>query len=1072
MKFNLFGKISSGMVDRPKIIWLVLVLIVFMGTIAYTEIPKEAAPDVKLPVVEIETAYIGASPEDTEKLVTNVIEDAISNLGDVKEMSSISAQGVSNISIEFSTAVEIDSKVEEIEKILERISSELPDKAEDPVVTEFDVSSIPTIVVNLSGEYDLVQLKNYAEDIKSEISKNKNVSAVVISGGKEREIRIEVDSAKLSQINLSISDIENVISNNNINTPIGQKEYNGEIITLRTVNEYESLEQIRNTVITVRNGQPVLLKNIGEVKDSYSDKYGLSKKVINYKTSDEKLEDVISLVVTKRNGTNAIQINREIKEKMNNMRGQVYPEDIEVQYTNDFSLYIDRSLSELQNTALSGLLAVIIVLFLFMGLKEALIVAVVIPISLLVTTIVFSLFGYTYNVYTLMGLIMALGMLVDNAIVVVENIDIIKRVKGSVKIATKFATNEVAPAIFASTITTIGAFLPLALMGGIEGQVVRYIPVATIIAMVSSFVLSITVTPVLSSILIKNDRSQLSMIFERIIRVMSVALVVILSLTAFSNQGQVTTASYVAAFAFGISIIYKLYFSSSEIHEGKVISKYGVFIQKILSKTWTKLAVILLAVLLFISTIFPLMSGRIAFEAMPKTDTTNLTVYINLPTGRTVSDVEEIMEQVFRVIRDHDEVIDYSTDIGTYGKDGFSTNKALLRLELTPKADRSKHSEEVMVNLQNSFDQIPGAQISFQNINYVNVSAPINIKLTGDDLEKINIVAQEYSEVLKSIEGVESVVLSKGTGYLQKVIEFDKVKAAMLGLDTTSMSMEVRKLMLGSDVSSISLDGDNIEIKLIDDLYYAKDAEELKRIQFRNTSGKWIPFESVAKVKDQVGRSTIFHVNGKKLVNIIATPSHNIAANKVVEAFNKKIEELDMIDPDVSIDQGGDMESMIDTFTDLLQKFVIAMILVYIVLVLQFDSFLQPAIIILTVPFAFIGVIYGHFALGLAFGTLSFFGLISLVGISINDAIVLIDRINQNRSSGMNDINTAVLEGVKSRFVPVIATSVTTICGVLPMALYNPDYSQMAYTLIFGLLASTVLVLLVIPIVYALINGK
>ncbi len=1054
MEKNIFGKTASLMIDRYRLVYLLIVILLFWGAISHGQLPKEVLPEVKFPYAIIMTEYPGASPQAVEKGITNKIESAVSGIGDIKKITSDSSQGLSIVTIKFEEGIDVKEKLIKIQTEINNKKSEFPEKSESSIIQEYDMNDFPIMLVNISGKYDLATIKDYALDIKNKINKVAGVKKVKVIGGKDREIQVITDPTILSRYQISTVDIKNAISNNNVDTPLGEKVLNDVNYAVKTNNTYKNIEDIERTIVGMRNGYPVFLKDVAAIEDTYKKQESFAVKVQNLDAKEDSVSQVVYLAIYKKKNTDTVKINEMIRDTIENSKGSLYPDSLNISYSSDMSKYINKSLNDVFGNAATGLLCVIIILFLFINFTESLIAAFVIPLSLLITVISFQYFNISYNVLSAMGLIMALGMLVDNAIVLIESINMKKQKAASIKEATRMAVNEVGPAICSSALTTIGALFPLAILSGDEGKLIRIIPIAAIVALIASFIVSITITPTLCTRFLKMRTAELS----KRKKVLLIIMIAVISIFAFSNNGKLTILSFLGMILFSAGSYIKLFRNTYSISES-VMSRYKEFLSEMITFRRKRRILFAVTALIFVISLIPLLTDILPKEAMPVTDNTTIYIDISLPKGSNLEDGKVLLGDIRQVLGSYKEIETYIAEVGK--------EKTSITVELVKKEKRKMHSKYIINSLSNDFKKIPGIKSKITNPDSEEEGAPISIELRGEDLKLLESYANEYKDILNGIKGVANTSISTEDGLPQFIIEYNKEKAAMLGLNPSEMDYELWQTLNSEKVSTLKNNNQEIDIRLrTSNLSFSKK-EDFNHIFFSASEGSKVPFQSIATIKEAEGVDKIQHADNKRTIKILAENDPNVTINSIITEFKSKLKNSKhKPGEEVELNYTGYAEKMKESYSDMGNKMILAIIVVYAILVAQFNSFSQPFVILFSIPLAITGVVCGHLLVGIKFSTLSFMGMISLVGIVVNDAIVLIDYINLLRRNEGMAFHEAIVEAGKARFLPVIATSVTTIGGVLSLALYNEDYCQMAYTLIFGLCSSTVLILLIVPVAY------
>ncbi len=1053
---NFLSQMASIMIKKYRVVYLAMVLVLIAGLFSYDGLTKEVLPEMKFPYAVVTVPYGGATPEDVVDLVTTKVEEAVSGSGDIKSIESTAYHGLSQTVIKYNLSVDLSDKLNKLRSEMEDLRSDLPKGAGKPSVGEYDFSKIPTMIINLKGRIQPHEMKTVSEQITRSIRKVSGVSKVKVSGLQKREVRIDIEPAVLAQYGVTEDDIDQLLKSRNLNLPAGTKEFHGKKMSVRVESQFQDLDQIGNIVVKTNGDFPLYLKDISQISYVVPESAGKALSPVDFKTENEKLTDVVSIIVSKEKATDTIRINKEIKAILDRMEGDQIPQGVHVDIALDMSTYIQKSISTVFENALSGLLVVVIVLFFFIDFRESLIVAMVIPLSMLMSVAVFKLVGVSFNVMSLMGLIIALGMLVDNAIVVIESIQIAKKKYSDMNQAAAETTKSVAAAIFASTLTTVLAFLPLLLMTGDEAPMIKPIPIAASLALGASFIVSILVTPAISARWLKQEPKS-----NKFKKWTGVALVFVLSLFAFSNKGDVTLLGMIASPLFAIAIWYKLFKAKKDIHHAPFIEKYASFMAKILSSSGKRWLAIGLSTLVFLGSVGLLASDLVKKQAMPSPDQTQLEISYDLDTASTLADSEAIARELQTLFSKKDYVKTYTIELSSGG--------GTVHMILPPKVDRDLHSNDIALDLKRDFKAIPGA--TFEVGLGENASTQMTLVLTGSQVKDLKTTGRSFVNQVKGIDGVEDAWISGGGGYPQLTVRIDFEKAALLNMNVSQVSSDVRNVILGREITQLRR-GDVVEpIKL----YYAglRTLTDLEQMSFSNMRGDKVPFQSFASLEEEGASASISRKNNQNVSHVVIQLKKDAVMNSIVKETVAKVRAGDIVvDPGIKWSFGGAYESMQDSFKDLGQKLLIAVVLIFTVLVIQFNSYKQPFVILMAVPMAVIGVALGHFLTGISFGTMSFMGLVALAGIVVNDSIVLIDTVNQNRDLEAMGMVESIVEAVRSRFIPVLATSITTIAGVLPLALYNEDYSQMAWTLIFGLTASTVLILALVPIILAQLEAK
>lgn len=1081
---NILGKWAAFFIDRYKIVYLLLLTIVIVGTSAYFGLPRELNPEIVLPYGQVLTLYPGAAPEEVENLISDVMETKLESIEDVKMISSYSTTGASNVWLEFEQGVDMDKKMNEVREKVNAATLEFPSDVETPIVSTLESNNTPIMIINISGDYDKVALKRYAEDIKQRLESENDISEVLIIGGLEREIKVHLDPKKLAVYGISLDQVKNSIALSNINYPGGDATLDEKNYNIRTVGELESVEALKDVIIGYQGAGPVRIGDIATVEDGYKEVESYSRMSVGLETDTPSMKSAVALSIKKKETSDIIKTSAMVRNIVESEKGTLYPSDLEVKISGDTSEFVEDSLGAVTSNAVSGLFLVIVVLFLFIGLREAGIVSIVIPLAIMMTLYFLELADMTLNTITLFSMVLAVGMLVDNGIVIMENVDRLRGIGLDSKLAAEAGTNQIAPAIMASTLTTLAAFFPIALTPGIMGEFIKPIPITVMFALGSSFILAVTVTPALCSRLLTKQHTVdigSKKLRATVSKALSVLLIVMLSMQAFKDDNAYGLLSFIFAAIFGGLMIAKLFFSSKEDKKHPIVDFYGDKLYKIVSKRSRRWLLVLVLIIAFISSLSLIPLGLLKVEMFSQTDYERLYVDITTPKGSTLAQTNEIVLKVEKVLFTYPEIKTFVSNIGITGADSFSEfdgasgggtpNIARLTIDLYKEEERTKTSMELAKELRESLKGIPGAEIEVTELESgPPTSSAIVIGLMGEDLDLMEKTADDLKTILKSIPGTRDVATSLSSGGPEIEIYVDKEKAAKFGLDELTISSTIRNTVSGLRATTYRSNQDDIDVMIYSGMDQIKTKSELSSIYFYNHLGQSIRFDQVAAFRETQTSATIRHEDGKRRVNVTSQTETDANSVDITNLFKEKVADY-KLPPGVSLTYEGELGDMQDSFTDMFTNMVVAAILVYLILAVQFNSLSQPLIILFAVPLGLIGVMPGLVITGNNFGFLAFIGVVALVGIAVNDAIVLVDYINYLRRNGY-ELLEAVKETGKTRFMPVLATTITTAGGILPITLKQEFFKQMGYALIFGLMMSTILTLLAIPTLYTMLELK
>jgi len=1083
---NILGRWASFFIKRHRLIYLIILMLIIWGITAYNELPREINPKVVIPYGMVLTTYNGASPEEVEFLVTNKLERKLDELEHVKNISSSSGLGYSMVFLEFETDVDIDDMIQKTRDKVAAVQPDLPEDADIPEVSDFKTNNSPIMIINLAGDYDFAELKKMAERIKDELEKINHVSDVEIIGGLEREIKITVDPQKLAVYNLSLDRIGAAISQSNIDFPGGNITLDNKQFNIRTVGQYAEPEQLKQVIVSYIGSSPLLLGDIAEVEDGYKDAESYSRMAVGLGSGKPGTQKTVALSVKKKEAGDVIKISKEIRDMLESKKGTAYPENLQVEISGDTSVYVQDELGTVINNAKSGLFLVIMVLFLFIGLRESIIVSFVIPLAILSTLGLMNASGITFNTVSLFSLVLSVGMLVDNGVVIMENIDRLRLMGVDSELAAEAGTNQIAPAVASSTLTTLAAFFPLILAEGITGDFIADIPKVVIFALSASLFIALTITPILSARLLKQRHGihikKEHPYIKKYGRMLSVIIVFILGMYSFkySNTGafEFGLLSWLFGSLFALLMYLKLYRSRKD-NKHPIINWYGEKLCLIISSKKRRLAAIGISVILFVSSMLLIPLGILKVEMFGATDNTRLYIDIDAPKGTTLETTSALTEEVEKRLFGFPEIKSFVSNIGAYGADslsdfsvnsGSTPNIARITIDLYEKDHREKTSMQLAEEFREIVKDIPGPEIKVQELVTGPPSdRPIYIRVKGENLEDLKQVAREYAKTLEAMQGTRDVEDGIETGAPELQVRVNKAKAAALGLNDMTVALGVRNAVYGLTATTFKNNQDEIDVVIRTTKERLKTVEDIKNLYFYSNSGQSIPFLQVAEIVDSESLNSIDHEEMKRLIYVSASINTGITAVEVLDAFKEAVSDYQLPEG-VTIEYGGEMENMEESFADMFANMIIAAILVYLILATQFNSLSQPLIILFTVPLALIGVMPGLAVTGHKFDFLAFIGVVALVGIAVNNAIVLVDYINYLRKNGYS-LYDAVKETGITRFKPVMATTITTVGGILPMTLKQPFFASMGYGLMFGLSVSTMLTLVVIPVLYIMIDG-
>ncbi|UCH82167.1 MAG: efflux RND transporter permease subunit [Nitrospiraceae bacterium] len=1072
--------IVSDAAVRQRISVMVLALIIFVfGVYSYQMLPRESEPDITIPYVFVSTDYKGVTPSDMETSVTVPIEKKLKGLEGVKKINSISSEGQSSISIEFVTGTDIDDALEKVRNKVDEANNDLPTDLENaPSVFEVNFSEMPIVVFSLSGPCGNPCLKKIADNIEDEIEAIPGVLDVTIAGALEREIRIEIIPEKLAFYGIPITAFQQIVSSENQNVSGGAIRLGDGRFQLRVPGEFKTPEEIYGLVIGTHNGQPVYLKDLANVVDGFKDEASRSR--LNGQES-------INLSVKKRAGENIIKITDTIDVILARLSAG-WPKGTEIVKVMDKAKDIRMMVADLENNILSGLVLVILVIFFALGIRNAFLVSLSIPFSMFLSFIVLSVMEITLNMVVLFSLTLALGMLVDNAIVIVENIyryldQGVERIQAAMK-----ATSEVAWPVIGSTATTLAAFSPMIFWPGIMGEFMSYLPITLIVTLSSSLFVAMVINPALASFFMK---------------------------TKEQREKRLSADEAAKAGEKPINI------------SGPVLTAYSRILKSALNHRVTVIFTSFALLVLFFQSWMLVVGLEKPVEFFPHIDPKSMYVNFDMPEGSDLDYNDRLLKQTemhingvdsIHEIQSFDDVFEKSYQLKTHKKaDGQeyqgpsdlenieyvyaraitipqpgaafeATTPNHVGVQFIDLKDRNVSTDKTLEEIRNRVQFIPGAKITVAKADEgPPTGAPINIEISGDDFRVLGRLANDIRKIVEQVPHVEDIRDDYVEGTPSVRVAIDRQKAALFGLTTDSIGFALKTGYNGLDVSTYH-EGDedfDITVQLSDPQRRVTDV--LRELMIPAPNGRLVPLTTLARIDYTGSIGNISRINHERVVTVRA----NVDETKVPGAVARvQAEELLK---DFPLPQGykarftGEFEFQKESEEFLSRTFVIAVFLIFLILVTMFNSVTQPFIIMTAVLLSLGGAFFGLLFIRSPFGIImTGVGVISLAGVVVNNGIVLVDYINKLRERGLT-VHDAIVAGGATRLRPVLLTAITTILGLLPMVTgvsfdfhmweiswvseSTQWWRSMAIVVIFGLMIATFLTLVVVPTMYSLLES-
>lgn len=1107
--------LTSWALKNRNTVFLLIFLLVIFGIISYRSLPKELFPEIVWPQIMVQTVYSGNSPEDIESIITRPLEKEIDGVKGLKEITSISAQDVSMIFVEFNTDVDLEDALQRVKDRVDRAKSELPPTSNEfpgPIAFDIDFTEFPIININLSGDYSLEELKDYAENLQDELEEISEVSKVNIEGINEREVQVHADLVKMEALNVTFNDIFNGVSGENLTMSGGEMLLHGMRRGLRVVGEVENPRELEDIIVKKDGTNTIYLRDVADVDYSFAEPS-------SYARLDR--QPVVSLQVVKKGGENLLAATDKIFKVLDQAKAdRIIPEGLRISITNDQSEEIKSQLDNLNNSMILGIILVVLVLYYFLGSRNALFVGIAIPMSILLSYIVLSAIGYKLNMMVLFSLILALGMLVDNAIVVVENI--YRFVDQGFKPweAAKRATSEIAVPIISSTLTTLAAFFPLALWGGIVGEFMKILPITLIIVLSSSLFVALVITPVVSATFIVPPGEAKPMNKRRGYKV---ALVMIGLGLLMLPLGWRVFPNLLIIFGL-IGILNLAYFHKAQLYfQTHFLSWLEGFYEKTLryslrrrNPLWFFLGTF--GLLIFTIVLMGIRKPEVLF--FPTSDPNYINVICELQIGTDIRTtdafVSKLEEDVTNYLKPDSDIIEsILTTVGKGDPNDFSSGaqpqKALITISFVDYQNRGgKNTSKIMRGLTEKIvGQYPGVELIVAKEEMgPPTGKDINIEIIGKDFDKLVYLSDSIKGLVKSagIKGVEGLQMNISTDKPELLVKIDRDKARRFGLSTYVIADDLRTAIYGKNATDYKVGEDEypIMIRLKDEYRYSLSALQNMKINYDdNGVMTYIPLSSVA---DFDYSSTFSSVRRKDLDRVVTLYSN------VVEGYNptqvnqeiRNVMEGFVMPPGYKFEFTGEQEEQAESFNFLMGALAIALALVFLIIVTQFNSIIRTLIILTSVVFSTIGVFGGLATFKMPFVIImTGIGIISLAGIVVNNAIVLVDytlllRARKRTELGLEEeailpmdaATECLVQAGKTRLRPVLLTAITTLLGLIPMAIglnfdfggflssYNPDFfiggeqvdfwGPLAWTIIFGLTFSTFLTLVIVPVMFRL----
>lgn len=1015
----------SSAVKKPVTTILVFVAVVIIGLFSLLKLPIDLYPDIDTNTIMVMTTYSGASSQDIEQNVTRPLENTLNSVEHLKHITSNSKENISIITLEFEYGYDIDVLTNSVRDKLDMVSSMLPDDAETPIIFKFSTDMIPIVLLSAQANESLPGLyKILDENVANTLARVDGVGTVSISGAPKREIHIYLDPARLEAYNLTAESVIQLVAAENKNVPGGTFDMGSDTYSLRVQGEFKDPAEMRDLVVGSKDGAVVRLSDVARIDDSVEER---AQETYN------NGQRGAMIIVQKQSGANSVEISNKIKKILPDIQKKL-PSDVKLDYIVDTSDNIRNTINSLVETVEYALLFVVIVVFFFLGRWRAtVIIALTIPISLIASFIYLLATGNTLNIVSLSALSISIGMVVDDAIVVLENVTTHIERGSDPKQAAVHGTNEVAISVIASTLTLIAVFFPLTLVTGMTGVLFRQLGWMVTIMMVISTAAALSLTPMLCS---------------QLLRLQPV-------------KGKLFTKFY----------------GPIERFLDKLDNGFQKLLGIVVKHRWITTAG---ALLIFFGSMQ--LTKFIGSEFFPTSDNSRLGITLELPVGSRVEIAKDLTERIYKDwTKKYPEIDKFNYTVGQASTDNTwasmqSNGSHIISMNITlkPIKERTKSLTEVAALMREDLKKYPELDKYQVNVGgsrggSMSGQSTIDYEIYGYDLEKTDSVAQRLKRILSSVKGTADIRISRDNYQPEYQVDFDRQKLAIYGLNLTSAANALRNRINGSTASNFREDGDEYDIKVMYDPEHRQSIEDIENILLFNAQGKGVRLKEVGTVVERFNPPTIERKDRERIITV-STVVQDRPMSDIIADVQPLIDKME-VPSGVSINLSGSYEDQQDSFRDLAMLAVLIIILVYIVMASQFESFTYPGIIMTSIMFAFSGVVLILWITGTNLNVMSMIGGIMLIGIVVKNGIVLIDYITLNRERGMS-ITKSVLHAGKSRMRPVLMTSLTTILGMVPMAVGTGEGAEMwrpmGVAVIGGLTFSTILTLLFVPTLYTI----
>ena len=993
------------LINNRVTVYILILIIVLMGIFSYVSLPKESSPSIKIPYVFVTTVYPGVSPQDIENLVTQEIEKEIKGITGVKKITSVSRESFCSISVEFTPDIVIDDAIQKVRDKVGIAKTKMPTDIKEPVITEINFSELPMLYINIGGNAGLPKLKDIAKKISDKIEQIPGVLTAEVVGGVDREVKIDADIDRLNYYNISFNDLINSVSAENLNIPGGSVEIGKSSYLIRVPGEYKDPEKMSDIVVKSNGNNPVYVKDVAQVTYGYKERTTYSR--VNGKES-------VTIVLKKRSGANIIDIADKSKEILEQSKSSL-PEGVNISYTGDQSKSIKNTVHELENGIITGMILVCLILFFFMGLKNALLVATSIPLSFLISFTILSMMGITLNMIVLFTLILVLGIIVDDAIVVVENIYRLQEKENYNQFDSAIeGPREVFAPVFIATLTIIASFFPLLFFPGIVGEFMKYLPITLIVCLSSSLFVAMVISPVQASVFINFKKEK--------------------------EKSRKKKFRPVAKFLEKFDE--KFFGTSLRIYE------------KVLRKTlkYRKTSIVLVfALLIFIFILYGMFNTGVEF--FPNVEPRQANINISLPVGSKIQSTNDLSKRLEEKLPQYKDIEYYVANMGSsnnpldFSGDGIP-NKGTITLNFYDKLDRSQSSFITIEEVRKAIENISGGDIEIsKQAMGPPTGPPVNIEISGDDFAKLGELSEKIKREIKDIPGLKDLKTDFDQSRPEIKVTVDREKAAMFGLNTAMIGLAVRTAVNGTTASKFRVGEDEYDVTVRLNKLERDNIETIQNLFISNKDGQKIPISSVANVQFSGGIGAISRKDLKRVVTVSANAEGRLG-NDVLKDVMNKLKSFEM-PSGYLLKYTGEQEDQKESSDFLSKAMIISLLMIFFLMVIEFNSVRVPIIIMISVILSLIGVFIGLMITQTPFGIImTGIGVIALAGIVVRNAIVLLDFQKQLVERGLSRDEALVKAGL-IRMRPIFLTAAATILAIIPLA-SGVDFDWRTFSWIIG----------------------